>query len=371
MNIGVDLSAIQADKSGVEWYTHQLVCAMMQQLNPGEQLFLFSNREAGLDSEAADKANVTVVRSNFRYQEPWRQLLLPILLRKHDIDVCFFTNFVLAVLAECQMVLTIHDLSFKLLPRTHKLRNVLWARSLVPVSTWRASRIIADSHNTRLDLMRRMNVSAAKVQVVHLGVDSRFNPEAKPADEEALKHYGITKPYILFVGTLEPRKNLNLLIKGFHRAARDNPDLHLVLAGKRGWMAQAIFDELERRDLVGRVHVTGYVQDHYLPSLYREATAFVYPSLYEGFGLPPLEAMASGTPVIVSRSSSLPEVVADAGLYIDPLDVDDLASAITKMVSDPLLAEDLRTKGLEQASRFSWEGAARETLDILRDAARV
>ncbi|RJQ44235.1 MAG: glycosyltransferase family 1 protein [Gaiellales bacterium] len=371
MNIGVDLSAIQTNKSGVEWYTHQLVHAMAELLGPDERLFLFSTRETGFEAEAAARDNVTVVHSNFRYQEPWRQLLLPLLLRRHNIDVCFFTNFVLSVLAHCPMVLTIHDLSFKLFPRTHKLRNVIWTRSLVPVSTRRASRVIAVSHNTKLDLLRGMNVNASKVSVVHEGVDPRFNPEPETDDEEALKHYGITRPYVLFVGTLEPRKNLNLLIKGFDRVSRQMPDLHLVLAGKRGWMAQAIFDELERRDLLGRVHVTGYVRDRYLPSLYRQASAFIYPSLYEGFGLPPLEAMASGTPVIVSRSSSLPEVVGEAGVYVDPLDMDDLARAITEVVSDEGLAARLRARGLEQAARFSWERAARETLEILRDAARV
>jgi glycosyltransferase involved in cell wall biosynthesis len=144
-----------------------------------------------------------------------------------------------------------------------------------------------------------------------------------------------------------------------------------VLAGRRGWMAQAIFDELERRELLGRVRITGYVREEYLPALYRQAAAFVYPSLYEGFGLPPLEAMASGTPVIVSRSSSLPEVVGDAGLYANPLDTDELAAAMESIFAEPQLAADLRQKGLERAARFSWKKVAGETLEILRDAARV
>lgn len=371
MNIGVDLSAIQTTWSGVEWYSHQLILAMMNQLHPDEHLFLFSTRDTGFEGEADRRNNVTVVQSQFRYREPWRQLLLPLLLRRHNIDVCFFTNFVLSVLARCPMVLTIHDLSVKLFPRTHQLRNVVWARSLMPISTRRSRHIIAVSNNTKLDLLRIMDIKAEKVSVVYEGAPSEFNPEPQPEDSEALKHYGITKPYVLFVGTLEPRKNLNVLIKGFDKASKNNPDLHLVLVGKRGWMAQAIFDELERRDLLGRVHITGYVKEGYLPSLYREASAFIYPSLYEGFGLPPLEAMASGTPVIVSRSSSLPEVVGDAGIYVDPLSVDELAQAIDDVANDEQLAADLRKKGLEQAKRFSWEVAAKETLEILRDAARV
>lgn len=371
MRIGVDLSVIQSTKSGVDWYTYNVLKEMLNLLQPHEHLYLFSNRETGFEHEVKSNRQVTVVRSRFRYQEPWRQLILPLLLKRHEIDVCFFTNFVLSVASPCPMVLTIHDLSFKLFPRTHSLRNVVWTRSLVPVSVKRSWRIIAVSNNTKLDLLRLMNVSNGKVEVIHEGVSAQFNPEAGPYDEEALNHYGIRKPYVLFVGTLEPRKNLNLLIKSFDKITKVRPDVHLVLAGRRGWMAQAIFDELERRDLLGKVHITGYVRDEYLPALYREAEALVYPSLYEGFGLPPLEAMACGTPVIVSKGSSLPEVVGDAGLYVNPLDVDELARTMEKILSDADLAASLKAKGLERASQFSWKNAAEKTLNILRQAARA
>jgi len=371
MRIGVDISAIQSTKSGVDWYTHRVIEEMMDLLAPDEQLYLFSNRETGFEEHAASRRNVTVVRNGFKYQEPWRQFILPRLLRRYKIDVCFFTNFVLSIAAACPMVLTIHDLSVWLYPRTHSLRNVVWARTLVPISTRRSRRIIADSNNTKLDIVRLIKAPASKVSVIHLGATDECNPEPQPEDEEAIQHYGIIKPYILFVGTLEPRKNLNTLIKSFDKVAKARPDVHLVLAGRRGWLAQAIFDELERRDLLGRVRITGYVREEYLPALYRQAAVFVYPSLYEGFGLPPLEAMASGTPVIVSRSSSLPEVVGDAGLYVNPLDTNELAEAMDSIFGDPQLAADLRRKGLERAAQFSWKKAAAETLEILRDAARV
>ncbi len=371
MRIGVDISAIQSTKSGVDWYTHRVVEEMMDLLGSDEQLYLFSSRETGFEDHAASRSNVSVVRSNLVYQEPWRQFVLPMLLRQHRIDVCFFTNFVLSIAATCPMVLTIHDLSFRLFPKTHSLRNVIWARSLVPISTRRSRHIIAVSNNTKLDLVRLMSVPSQKISVVHEGAPEEFNPDPHPEDEEAMSHYGIIKPYILFVGTLEPRKNLNFLIKSFDQVAKQRPDVHLVLAGRRGWMAQAIFDELERLDLLGRVHITGYVRERFLPALYRQAAAFVYPSLYEGFGLPPLEAMASGTPVIVSRSSSLPEVVGDGGLYVNPLDTNELARAMDSIFSDPDLAADLRRKGLERAAGFSWKKAAEQTLEILRDASRV
>ncbi|MHB9112513.1 MAG: glycosyltransferase family 4 protein [Thermoleophilia bacterium] len=371
MRIGVDISAIQTTKSGVDWYTHRVIEEMMDLLESDEQLYLFSNRETGFENYAASRRNVTVVRSGFKYQEPWRQFILPLLLKRHQIDVCFFTNFVLSIAASCPMVLTIHDLSVWLYPRTHSLRNVVWARTLVPISTRRSRSIIADSNNTKLDIVRLIKARPSKVSVIHLGAPDECNPEPQPEDDEAMHHYGIIKPYILFVGTLEPRKNLNVLIRSFDRVAKSRQDIHLVLAGRRGWMAQAIFDELERRDLLGRVHITGYVREQYLPALYRQAAAFVYPSLYEGFGLPPLEAMSSGTPVIVSRSSSLPEVVGDAGLYVDPLNADEMARAMEAAVGDPELARSLRKKGLERAKLFSWKKTAEMTLDILREAASV
>jgi len=371
MRIGVDLSVIQTTKSGVDWYTHHVIKEMMGLLTPDEELVLFSNRETGFEKEIEIFPRATVVRSRFRYQEPWRQFILPYLLRKHEIDVCFFTNFVISIAAHCPMVLTIHDLSFKLFPRTHSLRNVIWARSLVPISSRRASRIIADSYNTKIDLLRVMNIREEKVDVIHLGASELFSPEPQPGDDEALLRYGVTEPYLLYVGTLEPRKNLTMLIRAFDRIARDMPDMHLVLAGRRGWMAQAIFDEMEKRNLIGRMHITGYVHDEDLPALYRRSTAFIYPSLYEGFGLPPLEAMSAGTPVIVSRNSSLPEVVGDAGLYVNALDAAELANAIKAVVTDPELAQSLRDKGYRRAQQFSWKKTAEKTLEILREAARV
>lgn len=371
MRIGVDLSVIQSTKSGVDWYTHHVIKKMMGLLAPDEELVLFTNRETGFEQVVADFPRAQVVMSRFRYQEPWRQFILPVLLRKHEIDVCFFTNFVLSVAAHCPMVLTIHDLSFKLFPRTHSLRNVIWARSLVPISSRRASRIIADSYNTKIDLVRVMGINEEKVDVIHLGASHSFSPEPQPGDDEALLRYGVTEPYILYVGTLEPRKNLTMLIRAFDKVAREMPDMHLVLAGRRGWMAQAIFDEMEKRNLIGRMHITGYVHDEDLPVLYRRSAAFIYPSLYEGFGLPPLEAMSAGAPVIVSRNSSLPEVVGDAGMYVNPLDAGEIASAIESVVSDPELAQSLREKGFRRARQFSWQKTAEKTLDILREAARV
>jgi glycosyltransferase involved in cell wall biosynthesis len=369
IRIGADLSAIQPTKSGVDWYTHNVILNMMDLLQDGEELVLFSNRDTGFEDEAAHRDGVEVVRSGFRFQEPWRQFILPALLRRHRIDVCFFTNFVSALASPCATVLTIHDLSIKLFPRTHSLRNVLWARSLMPLSIRRSAHVIADSNNTRLDLVRVMGVPGGKVDVIHLGTSPEFCPEPGPDEEKALAYFGIDRPYVLFVGTLEPRKNINMLIKAFDRVAASRPDLHLVLAGRRGWMAQAIFDELERRSLLGRVHITGYVPDEYLPPLYRQAEALVYPSLYEGFGLPPLEAMSSGTPVVVSRNSSLPEVVGDAGLYVDALSVNEIAGAMERILDDAALADSLRQKGLERAGRFTWPRAAAKTLEILRKVA--
>lgn len=301
----------------------------------------------------------------------WQQLRLPARLQRGDIDVFWSPLLTLPRRMPIPAVVTLHDLAALHVPETLPWK-VRW--SLLPflaTTVERADRIVVATTRVQGEVQAAFPASRGNCSVVPHGVDPAFRPADESLRREIRAEFGAPDGYLLAVGTLEPRKNLNFLIKGFDKAQEANPDLHMVLAGRRGWMAQAIFDELERRDLLGKVHITGYVKDRHLPALYRGAAAFIYPSLYEGFGLPPLEAMACGTPVIVSRGSSLPEVVGEAGLYIDPLSVDELAAAIERVNREPELAAELSAKGLEQASLFSWERAARETLDILRDAARV
>jgi glycosyltransferase involved in cell wall biosynthesis len=228
--------------------------------------------------------------------------------------------------------------------------------------------VLADSVATKTDLVRAYSANPAKVHVVYLGRDEALAPvHDVTALVEMRGRHGIAGRYLLYIGTLQPRKNLDRVVDAFARLA-DNPalaDVQLVLAGKRGWLYDALFAQVERLGLSGRVLFPGYVPASDLPALLGGALAFVFPSLYEGFGLPVLEAGACGVPVITSNTSSLPEVAGDAALLVDPYDVDAIAEAMYRLVTDDALRAELARRGLENVKRFSWEKCARETLAVI------
>src|SRR5262249_42286431 len=232
---------------------------------------------------------------------------------------------------------------------------------------------IADSDATRRDLLRYYRVAPQKVRAVPLGVEPAFRPvELEAARALAAERYGLTSPFLLFVGTLEPRKNLRALLEAYrrllssHTGEGDAPTL--AVAGARGWWYRDLYRLARELGLDGRVRFLGRVPDADLPPLYSAAAAFVYPSLYEGFGLPPLEALACGTPVVCSDRSSLPEVVGDAGLLVDPTQPAALAGALARILDDPALRQELRGRGLERAARYTWARTAAETVQVYEQA---
>jgi len=223
--------------------------------------------------------------------------------------------------------------------------------------------VLADSQATCTDLIAHFGAPPEKVQVLYSGVDARFCPEKERGEQERLRDkYGIESPYVLSLGTLQPRKNYVRLIKAFANLPLAN--LRLYIAGGRGWLYEDIFAEAQKHG--DRVHVLGFVDDADLPALYRGAALFAFPSLYEGFGIPPLEAMACGIPVVCSNASSLPEVAGDAALMVDPFDVDALAEAMARALEDTDLQQEMVAKGLAQAEQFTWEKAARQLLGLFK-----
>jgi glycosyltransferase involved in cell wall biosynthesis len=228
--------------------------------------------------------------------------------------------------------------------------------------------VIAISGTTRDDLVRHEGISPAKITVVHHGHGRHFQPAASAAIEMVRQRYTLAGPYLLFVGTLQPRKNLERLLAAFDRVAASEPSLTLVLVGAIGWQPERLTNALGALAARDRVKVLGFVDDADLPPLMSGALALAFPSLYEGFGLPALEAMACGTPVLTSTTSSMPEVVGDAGLLVDPLDVNAISAGLTRLVRDDALRAGLRQRGLARAATFTWERAARETLAVLRAA---
>ncbi len=291
------------------------------------------------------------------------------------LDVFHASDVVQLATPGVAQVATVFDLSPLHWPEYHLGRNVeLFERKMVHLSQ-QADRIIAISQATADDLAAHYPAIAGRVEVVPCGVDAAFRPVTdRAAQADVRRKYGIPAPdYLLFVGTLEPRKNLVRLVEAYAalRAAEGAATPPLVLTGNRGWHDGPIFEAVERKQMHDHIHFTGQVADEDLPGLYSGAACFIYPSLFEGFGLPLLEAMACGAPVITSNTSSLPEVAGDAALLVPPEDVDALAGALGRLLNDAALCTELRQRGLAQAARFSWERTARETCAVYQRAGSV
>lgn len=254
------------------------------------------------------------------------------------------------------VAVTVHDLSFARYPRFFTAKQRLWHRMIDPRRTLRrASAVIAVSEHTRLDVVETYGISPDKVAVAHPGINATFKPQTDAEMRRVREKHGLHRPFFLFLGVIEPRKNVAGLIAAF---ARCTADADLVIAGGRGWLSDDAFRAAARSPKKGRITFLGYVDEADKAALYAAAAAFVYPSFYEGFGIPPLEAMAVGTPVIASRTSSLGEVVGDAGLLVDPRSPAEIADAMDAVFADLGLAETLRQRGRERARRFTWERTA-------------
>jgi glycosyltransferase involved in cell wall biosynthesis len=301
----------------------------------------------------------------------WTHLRLSTEMAVRPPDVLFVPAHVLPLIHPRRSVVTVHDLGYLAYPEAHKAGDRRYLDWSTRWNAWRAKVVIADSAATGADLVRAYGVDAHKIHVIHLGRDETLTPVR---DDEALAavraRYGIAPRYLLYIGTLQPRKNLARVIEAFARlaAAPAFSGVQLVLAGKKGWLYEDLFAQVERLGLAGQVLFPGYVKDADLPALLSGATAFVFPSLYEGFGIPVLEAGACGVPVITSNTSSLPEVAGDAALLVDPHDVDAIAEAMHRLVTDEALRIELSRRGLANVQRFSWEKCARETLALLLEA---
>jgi glycosyltransferase involved in cell wall biosynthesis len=258
-------------------------------------------------------------------------------------------------------VLTVHDLIFRHFPAHHKRLNRWYLNLTLPLYCRRADHIIAVSECTRRDLAATYRLPPDKITVVDEAAAPYFCPQPPQVVDAVRARYDLPDRYLIFVSTIEPRKNLSRLLAAFETLRADGLSDGLVIVGRRGWLYDDFFACLERSPARDAVIFPGYVPDADLPPLYAGAQACVFPSLYEGFGLPVLEAMACGTPVATSSTSSIPEVGGDAALYFDPASVDDIAETARRILRDPALQGDMRARGLTQAAQFSWERAARET----------
>jgi glycosyltransferase involved in cell wall biosynthesis len=292
-------------------------------------------------------------------------LLLPLELAAVDLDVLHSPDFIPPFRRNCKSVITIHDLNFLLYPHFLTPQSASYYGQ-IDQAVRKCDQIIAVSESTKRDIVRLTGAPENKITVVYEAAHPIFRRlEDQALLAEVKERLGIDRDYVLFVSTIEPRKNVPTLLDAFKRLL-DNykPPVNLVLAGAKGWLFDEVFSLVEKLDLQGRVQFVGRVSLEDLLGLYNAATVLVHPAFYEGFGLPPLEAMACGTPVIVSNTSALPEIVGDAAMLVDPTDVDSMAVAIWRVLCDESLQREMREKGLRRARRFSWKKAALQTLNI-------
>jgi len=293
----------------------------------------------------------------------WEQLVLPLALRQIEADLLHAMAFVAPLWETCPFVVTVYDLSFVHYPQLFRPLNRHYLSLFGRRSARRARRVITISESTRQDVIRAWGVPPERVDVVYCGVDPTFRP-LPPAQLDAFRRqHGLPEHFVLFLGTLEPRKNLDTLLEAYALWCRAQPSAPLlVIAGAKGWYFQHVFASVERLSLDDRVRFVGYVPAEELPGWYGTADVFIYPSQYEGFGLPVLEAMACGTPVITSDRSSLPEIAGDAGCLVPPDDTLQLAESMRQVWNDRELRQAMRERGLARAARFSWEQTAHQTV---------
>jgi glycosyltransferase involved in cell wall biosynthesis len=373
VRIAIDAHAVGAKLGGNESYAINLIEALAQ-----------------IDSVNQYSIYVTTNEARERFHQRWPNftvhstlphtpliripLTLSAELRKHPVDV-LHVQFTAPPFCPCPVVVSIHDLSFEHLPQTFNRRSRTQLRLTVRHSARRAARILSLSEHTRRDIVETYGINPERVSAIPLAAPQHFGPVAENSEElQRVRHnYGIDGEYILCVGSIQPRKNLARLVKAYALLRGDYSQdklPKLVLVGKCAWLYDETLRTLDETGVRDAVVLTGYVPEADLPALYSGALCFVYPSYFEGFGLPPLEAMKCGAPVIVGNQTSLPEVVGDAALTVDPFAVEEIASAMKRLINDPALRQELSVKGQSRANAFSWRETARRTLIVYQEVAR-
>lgn len=372
LTIAIDASRLSvAERTGTERYSFELIAALAQ-VDRWHPYALYTN---GLPAALPPLGPNFTLRS-LPAPRLWTHGRLGPQLARDRPALLFVPAHVIPIAGAPPSVVTIHDLGYLAFPAAHTARRRLELDLTTRWSLRAARRVIAISQATKDDLVRHYGADPDRVAVVHHGLSPAF----RPVDDQAvLARYGLAggdgqpRPYFLYVGTIQPRKNLARLIEAYAAARQlaggaggELPPL--VIAGRRGWLTAAIEERAAELGLGAQVRFLGYVPDAELPALLTGATAFVFPSLYEGFGLPVLEAMACGAPVLTSASSALPEVAGDAALLVDPADTGAIAAAMARLAADAGLRRALRGRGFARAAHFTWERCARATLAVLREA---
>src|SRR5947209_16081566 len=368
LHIAIDAHSVGAQLGGNESYATNLIEALAE-IDKTNSYTLYVTKQTAVDRFANRWPNFKVKRTLPHTPLVRIPLTLSKELRRHPVDV-LHVQYTAPPFAPCPVVTTIHDLAFEHLPQTFNRRSWMQLRLTVRRTARRAAHVIAPSEFTRRDLIETYRLDPARVSAIPLAAAEHFRPVEEALEIERVRRlYGIRGEYVLAVGSIQPRKNLARLVRAYSglRRERGRSNLpQLVLVGKRAWLYGETLRAVEEEGLGDSVVLTGYVSEGDLPALYTGALCFAYPSYFEGFGLPPLEAMSCGAPVLTGNLTSLPEVVGDAGLAADPFDTGALARALARLIDDDALRAELRARGLKRARSFDWRNTARMTLQVYR-----
>ncbi len=371
MKVCLDLTPALHNTAGTGRYVRELAKALVD-LGHGDQLSFFCvDPEGGAGVGTPGSVPRKTIRCSKRGWSAAAALSsylgIPMDRFVGEADVFHATWHLLPRLRTTASVMTLYDLSFALFPETH-LRVLRWSsNALVPRFLRVCDRIIAISESTKRDAVRLYGIPEDKIVVTHLAAEDRFRPADPDRVAEVRGRFGLPPRFLLYVGTVEPRKNLNVLLGALFRLKGQGREVPLVVAGRLGWLYDGFLAKIRSLGLENLVLLPGFVPDEDLPPLYTAAEVFVYPSIYEGFGIPVLEAMGCGTPVLCSDDSSLPEVAGDGGILLPSGDPAAWAEAITRLTESSALRSELREKGFRQASRFRWEKTARRTWEVYRE----
>ena len=369
MRIGLDGYPLSEPLTGVGHYTLELARALARNF-PADEFELVSpkpfNQSVLESSEDATIPNLRLAHAkSSSIRGHWWSVGLPLYARRTRFDLFHGTNFDVPLWNRRRSVLTIHDLSTLLYPETHRTRAVRRARLRLPMAAKMATAIITPTEAVKREVCERLKTKPEKVQVIHEAPRRTFTPMSREQSAAIRRRLGVKGEFLLFVGTLEPRKNLLTLLHAFAQLLeRTSLRPQLVIAGGEGWMMEETLSLTNT--IKDRVHLTGYLHDDELRALYSSCRAFIYPSLYEGFGLPPLEAMACGAPVIASRIAALQETLTDAAILVEPLDVQTLSRTMAEILKDEKRRAAMREAGIKRAAQFSWDRAAQATHDVYK-----
>ena len=375
MRIGIDGIPLSYLKTGIGHYTFELARCLAL-LSPSDEFELISPHpfisqpDDDNDQQWPPNLRAIHVKANL-LERRWWTIGLPRYIKQHPLALFHGTNFEVPFWKGCPTVLTIHDLSVLLYPQTHEKRFVRRSRLMLPLMSRTATLIVTPSESVRREVCEHLRVAPDNVIAVPEAARRVFRQMSLEETTRTRKQFGVESEFLLFVGTIEPRKNLLTLVRALAEILRTTPlRPQLVIAGKKGWLSDDLFAYIEESEAADRILFTGYVTDEELRALYSSCRAFVYPSLYEGFGLPPLEAMACGAPVIASDIGSIREAVGSGARLVDPTDVDALARGIVRLLEDDGERQHLSSAGLRHAAKFSWERTARSIREVYEEALR-